>query len=88
MDWAAAAIWAAVPLTVETSENTLTLAFAAWAWASAALNRYVVLAPAVVFDSSWRWKMSPAAAAFPARLTRRNQWSSRLAGLPGGGPSR
>src|ERR1039458_4719525 len=29
MDWAAVATWAAVPLTVETSENTSTFAFAA-----------------------------------------------------------
>src|ERR1700723_4358862 len=73
MDWAAVAIWAAVPFTVETSENTLTLAFAACAWASVELNSDAYTPPVtVVFDSSWSWKMSPAAAAAPAMLTRAN----------------
>jgi hypothetical protein len=54
MDLAAVAIWAAVPFTVETSENTLTLAFAACAWLWVVLNIDAYAPPAaVVFDSSW-----------------------------------
>ena len=53
MDWAAVAIWAAVPLTVETSENTRTAGFAACAWAAVVLNSESYWPQVVVFDSSW-----------------------------------
>src|ERR1035438_6847219 len=72
MDLAAVAIWAAVALMVETSEYTLTFGFAACAWAWVLLNRPVYWPGSVVFDWSWSRKMSPAAAAAPAMLTRTN----------------
>src|SRR5580658_5929308 len=74
MDLAAVAIWAAVPFTVETSENTLTLAFAARAWLSVVLNSGAYWPLTVVFDSSWSRNMSPEAAAAPAMSTRTYHW--------------
>ena len=41
MDWAAATIWATVPLSVETSENTFAFAFAARAWVAVVLYSHV-----------------------------------------------
>src|SRR5450631_1855924 len=74
MDRAAVAIWAAVPLRVETSEYTLTFGFAASAWARVLWNNPVYWLGSVVFDWSWSRKMSPAAPAAPAMLTRTYHW--------------